>query len=165
MNLEDLLPLIEIMARERTRSRPNDYDDAVQEGLIAAWTALEKNPGQSDQYYAGAARMGIVGFVTDEHRPTGAPSRRGGGRKTGEMEFVPIADWDSALPEVQTDIDARTAVRRRLAEKERQIVFMRIWKDMTFKQIGERLGLKESSTAQRWKTHIVPRLLGALAES
>ena len=165
MNLEDLLPHIESTARYRTGSHQSDFDDAVQEGLIAAWTAQEKNPGRSDAYYLGAARRAILGFVTDEHRPTGAPSRRGSGRKQGGMQIIPLADWDSPHPEPELDLDVLTVVRRRLAEKERQIVFMRIWEDMTFKQIGERLGGKESSMAQHWKTHIVPRLHGALAES
>lgn len=165
MNLEDLLPHIESTARYRTGSHPADFDDAVQEGLIAAWVAQEKNPGRSDAYYLGAARRAILGFVTDEHRPTGAPTRRGGGRKKGDMQVIPLADWDSATPEPELDLDALGVVRRRLAEKERQIVFMRIWEDMTFKQIGERLGRKESSMAQHWKTHIAPRLRGALSTS
>jgi len=165
--IEDILTTAEEAARGRTASRPDDYDDAVQEGMIAAWMAMERHPDKTDNYYRSAARRGILGFVTDEHRPTGAPDRRSGGypgRKQGDIEMIPIVGWDAPLPEEEPDLAARQAVAT-LDPEEREIVFMRIWLDMTFAQIGERLDRRQASIHTRWHRHIAPKLREALAET
>jgi RNA polymerase sigma factor (sigma-70 family) len=49
-------------------------DDAVQEGLIAAWKAEQKNPGQSTGYYARSARNGALTYIAGK-RTTGRDAR------------------------------------------------------------------------------------------
>lgn len=158
LTIEDILSTAEEAARGRTASRPDDYDDAVQEGMIAAWTALERHPDKSDNYYLSAARRGILGFVTDEHRPTGAPSRRGGGRKQNDVEVTGLADWDAPLVEPsEPDYGVRQVIAS-LPEGDREIVFMKFWLDMTFRQMGEVLGKNEKTIHQRWAKYILPLL-------
>lgn len=163
LTIEDILSTAEEAARGRTASRPDDYDDAVQEGMIAAWTALERHPDKSDNYYRSAARRGILGFVTDEHRPTGAPSRRGGGRKQNDVEITGIADWDAPLDDGgDPDVGVRQVVTY-LAEDDREIVFMKFWLDMTWDQIAEAIGKHRSTVYQRWVKHIAPVLREGLS--
>lgn len=163
LTIEDILSTAEEAARGRTASRPDDYDDAVQEGMIAAWTAMERHPDKADNYYRSAARRGILGFATDEHRPTGAPSRRGGGRKQNDVEMTEIGDWDAPLPEVDLPDDRVRQAVAALDESDREIVFMKIWLDMTWRQIGERLGRNYSTIYQRWVKHIAPLLREGLS--
>lgn len=164
LTLEDILSTAEEAARGRTASRPDDYDDAVQEGMIAAWTALERHPDKSDNYYRSAARRGILGFVTDEHRPTGAPSRRGGGRKQNDVEITGIAGWDAPIIEPGEPDYAVREIVAELDESDREIVFMKFWLDMTWDQIAEAVGKHRSTIHRRWERHIAPSLVEGLSE-
>lgn len=163
IEIEDIYNTAREAARDRTKSRPADYDDAVQEGIIAAWTAQQRHPDKTDNYYRSAARLGVLGYVTDEHRPTGAPNRRGGGRKQKDIEMVPIVGWDAPLNYPWPDVDVTRAMAS-LDEEEREIAFMKFWLDMTWDQIAEHLGKHRATVFTRWQKHIAPKLRETLSE-
>lgn len=73
---ETLRPLLGIIARERTQDRPDLYDDALQEGLIRAWSVESAKPEAPREYVLAAARRAI-GDVVRGRPLTGEPSHRG----------------------------------------------------------------------------------------
>jgi DNA-directed RNA polymerase specialized sigma24 family protein len=75
-HLSTLTPLIGIIAREKTTTRPDLYDDARQEGLIRAWTVEESKPDAPREYVLAAARRGI-GDVVRGRPAFGEVGRRG----------------------------------------------------------------------------------------
>lgn len=75
-HLTTLTPLIGIIAREKTATRPDLYDDARQEGLIRAWTVEQDKPDAPREYVLAAARRG-VGDAVRGRAAFGADSHRG----------------------------------------------------------------------------------------
>lgn len=137
--------LVHIMAAERTVGRPADFNDAVQEGLTAAWRAETKHPGNGEAYYRTAARRAIVGYLTGRSA-FGAPSRRGRPdaydhvRPTRADEDGVAAVVDEVFDAGFDTVDLRPAVRAAVAgleDRDRWLVFLRFWEDMTFRGMAD----------------------------
>jgi DNA-directed RNA polymerase specialized sigma24 family protein len=140
LDLASLRPLVEIIAAERTRSRPDLFEDAVQEGLVAAWQATEGRDLADPRVYAtAAARRRISGFLSGRSA-FGAPSRQG--RRDAQDEVVaPLVTEDGtfvhepadpAAPAALEAVEVVPAVRAAVARLEpgdRLLVFRRFWLD------------------------------------
>jgi RNA polymerase sigma factor (sigma-70 family) len=155
MNLETLKPLVEIMAAERCTDRPDAFDDAVQEGLIAAWRVSKTHPEASPQYVRASARRAVVDVLRG--RPmTGQAGRRGW--QDAHAVADPLTDADGVLVRepayVEPGFDGapvRFAVAA-LPDLERRYVALRFWEGHTEAEIGEALDLSAFAVAKLWKS-------------
>jgi RNA polymerase sigma factor (sigma-70 family) len=175
--IKKITPLVTIMARERTGDRPHLYDDARQEGLIRAWEREQQKPGQKTAYYYVAARGGVVDHLRG--RPTfGAP--RHAGVKDAHESAHPLTvlgpDGQEHLitdPEDLSTADAfgateigqavRDAVAG-LSERDRLLVYLCYWEDLSFAQASEILGRSSNALQLQWRNTIRPRLREELSE-
>lgn len=174
-DLATLRPLVEIMAAERLHDSPDLFDDAVQEGLIAAWEASVARPDAPAQYVAGAARNGVRSVVCG--RPfTGHEGRRGWQDAHGST--VPLTSVNSEGDEYLTiepeclrseralDVaglrsDVWTAVAA-LAPEDRDLVFLRYVEDLGFAEAALVLGRPAGTLSRRWTEIIRPALRTSL---
>lgn len=124
--LADLRGAVVHIARDRCASQPWLLEDAVQEGMIAAWEAWQHRPGNRD-YAIGAARNNIKAIAM------GTRSMTGSSRQGRAMEQTP-AQWDPDLDDSRAmsydDVEAEMAYHRReiaaviseLTERQRRVV-------------------------------------------
>lgn len=167
--LEQIAPLIRVMANERTQSKPDLFDDAVQEGMIAAWRAEQGRPGMSGTYYRGAARNGVLNVAMG--RPfTGQATRRGwqdahnSSSPTGDT--YPVEPMSTSAADAMAAIEAGDDVRQAVAKLEpelREVAYLHFWEDLTYAQIGKRLGKKAGTISWLWSRKIAPALRESLA--
>ena len=167
--IEELAPLVGIMAAERTRDRPDLFDDARQEGLIAAWLVSEKQPDASPAYVHTVARR-AVGDVLRGRPAFGAERRRGWRdahngadsleREDGKYVIDPGAH-DAGMEAVEHRDHIAQAVRS-LDPVARRYVFLRFWHGMTVAEVAAEMGVKPRSLEDLWR-RIRPELMEAVA--
>lgn len=165
MNLEDLLPLVQLVAQDRTGSHPSDFDDAVQEGLIAAWTAMERHPGQSDAYYRTAARKGILN-VAMGRSATGSKKRKGVPTVSGAD---PIFDGEGNLiiqPLIEDNVESAElggidAMLSGMPEIDQKIA-IGVALGLSLAEVAEVLGSTRDAVRGRWRRKTVPTLQNRL---
>lgn len=176
--LTALRPLIHIIAAERTSTRPDLFDDAVQEALIASWTTSTSHPDASRAYVTAAARNAVTGVL--QGRPyTGAPSRRGW-QDAGDsaVTLTPVYDgeetvtadltdpttepaFDAALSRVHAH-EVRAAVAA-LSEDDAVLVALRFGRDLTWPEVAAAVGRRTEAVRRRFVDHIAPALRSELA--
>lgn len=191
--VEELAPLVDLMAKERTKGqgrvlfqmgdrarKPWLYDDAYQEGLIAAWRVSQTHPDQSDAYQTAAARNAVVGVLSG--RPlTGEDGRKGwqdAHDSAGPIEVESPEGGTVTLGEDRPDwgpVDGFAAVERRadlgpvldavrgLSERDRMYVWLRFWVGMNEPEIAEELGTTKEYLNRTWRNRIRPALREAVA--
>lgn len=175
MNPEDHLPRLLGLARfivTQHKVPPMEFDDAVQEGLIAAWTAMERHPDRAESYYNVALRNGILSYITG-HTLTGRAARSRGsiGKDVrvesfespegafGEIDPPYVDEYPS---ERETRVNESVDV---LDRRDRAIVHGLFWLGMSYREVAPHVSLSESRTKKRWQYEIKPKLRQALAES
>lgn len=167
---------IEIVASERTKDQPDLFDECVQEGMIAAWQAMEKHPGKTDTYYRAAAKRGVLKPLRGR-ASFGAESQRG--KEDAHGHTTPLygtnSDGDDVLviePAVEApyaSIDVKGAVREAVAaldEDDRVLVFGRFWEGLSYAEMADILLTRKNRLEWRWMRTIRPALeeaLGAVA--
>lgn len=169
-DVETLAPLVGIMAAERTKDRPDLFDDARQEGLIAAWRALGREEARDPGKYARAAARRAVGDVMRGRPAFGAESHRG--KQDAHDTSVPLVDDEGRYVAEPRHIECgyataegewlRAAVRR-LPERQRRYVFLRFWQGLTAAEIAAELGLAKHTVELMWAEQIRPTLREAVA--
>lgn len=138
--------LVEIMAAERTSERPEMFDDCVQEGLIAAWRAMEGHPGKPDAYYRSAARNGILNHLRG--RATFGHESMQGNRDATTAQVPLLAVGSDGVEYLVTEpayeapydaLDVKQAVRDAvvaLDDAERYLIWSRFWEDKSYPEIA-----------------------------
>lgn len=173
--IEQMRPLIEIMAAERTKESPHLFEECVQEGMIAAWQAMEKHPHKDSVYYRAAARNGVINplrgrsaFGAEPHRGT-QDAWGFTGPLVIEVDGVETLVVDPEDPHALEAYDAvgydavHSAVAD-LAPEDRALVHGRYWADKGFKELSGTLGRPEGTLSRRWTQNIRPQLAEALEE-
>lgn len=114
----ELENIITRMAWERTLSQPWLFEDARQEGRIAAWEAWQKNPGNL-KYARGAARNNIKSVAMGLMNMTGSKNQGQRSvvteptdeipepRSLGEAEMSP-GDWAACSKDIAAEISQLT---------------------------------------------------------
>lgn len=177
LDLARLKGLVEIMAAERSKECPHLFEDAVQEGLIAAWQAAESRPDAPPAYVHAAARYGVLSVLRG--RPmTGEEGRRGwqdaydysepivATTPDGDEYLVaeptdPFSERDFANAEVSDDV--RAAMKAIEDPLDRTIVYLRYWHDLGFTEIAQIVGRPAGTLSRRWTEIIRPALRERLA--
>lgn len=143
-----------------------DFDDLVQEGVLAAWRATKDIERDDPAVYGKvAARRRMQGHLAGRVPMTG--SEREGGRifdlhrQTDRREAPEdIADVAPAAPDafagVETRIDLCEALRG-LDELEQTFVVL-VSLGLTWPEVGEALGMTSNAAQKRWRKSIRPRL-------
>lgn len=177
-HLATIAPLVGIIAREKTTSRPDLYDDARQEGLIRAWTVATAKPDAPREYLVAAARRGVNDVLRG--RPSfGEEGRRGWQDavdsagplyRTIEGEDVLVTDpADYAAEDAfRAALDAATATLVQvavagLAPADRQLVELRFYEGLDWRGVADVLGKKSEAVRRRFADHIAPALAASLA--
>lgn len=173
LDLPRLRGLVEVMAAERTKEAPHLFEDAVQEGMIAAWEASEARPDAPAAYVHGAARKGVLTVVSG--RPlTGQEGRRGW--QDAHDSTVPLVvqsdegeefALEPACPRAAQALQSvglehvREAVAALPAE-DAALVYARYWRGLSFAEASVVLGRPAGTLARRWTTLVRPALASAL---
>lgn len=178
-HLDTLRPLLAVIARERTAARPDLYDDALQEGMIRAWSVEQEKPDAPREYVLAAARNAI-GDVARGRPALGAASHRG--RQDAADTAIPLVQRDPDGEEAELDVeDASAALAMRQAESaaarwdiaaavaslpvgsDIELVARRFWGDQDYRSIAADMGVKHTALERRWAGHIRPHLREHLA--
>lgn len=136
------------------------FDDAVQEGLIAAWKAFEENePGVRIAYAIQTAKYRIREMALKHNtKPTGGSEKRRYEPVAEPLSGTDDKDGGEFTPEVFIDHDALEGVEMayhygeiqeaisRLTPRQRQYVFARFWCGMDPDGIHMNPGMREART-------------------
>lgn len=162
--LARMRPFIEILAAERTRES-SEYDDAVQEGLIAVWQASLAKPEAHQHYLNAAAKYGVIRHLRGRP-PFGTKGHQGWQDALTEAAAFPD-DFDAIAEEIEEEFEAllwrisadevREAVGR-LDDESHEIVDLRFWKDMTWPMAARTLGRRSEAVRRQFRDHIAPPL-------
>jgi RNA polymerase sigma factor (sigma-70 family) len=167
--LDDVFPHVQKMASNLTKAGTPEWDDAVQEGMIKAWTAARDHPTNGVGYFVRAARNWILTSLSG--RSTGKPRRHVNAPDAHEMSHTiyddegkiafdePVTD---AYPRVEHD-DVRAAVAD-LDPQDRDVAYGRYWLQETIPETAERTGRTRTSIESHWNRYAKPRLIEALGE-
>jgi RNA polymerase sigma factor (sigma-70 family) len=164
------------VADDFTRSVNGDgFDDLVNEGRIAIWRSLERfdpDLGHVASWVTRAARTRMVSFHFGKGREFGHTPLRGS--REVERSFVLDAVEDhgtdpltsrAAMPSHEDDVIRRKDVADALlglTEKDREILRLRFWEDLTWEEVAARVGGHRPEVAARYRDTILPRLRKSL---
>jgi DNA-directed RNA polymerase specialized sigma24 family protein len=141
--------------------RRNGYsEDALQEGLIAAWEAELKNPGQQVGYYARVAKNGARSYLLGK-KTTGRNAQGKKSLATGiPYERDTLAEMGGTYDDdVAQRMDIEAALDM-LTDSEYQYVLLRFYDGYTHTEAAKYSGV--SYTA--WATRIKGRLANQLED-
>ncbi|MBA4387053.1 MAG: sigma-70 family RNA polymerase sigma factor [Verrucomicrobia bacterium] len=140
--LEERGSALVLYARQWTDSLA-DAEDAVQEGFIRFWKARESGVGdQIAILYVSVKRSAL-------------DRRRSETRRNARERFA--AETGDKLYFQKTAIEyeeRRQAIEKALEElpdSQREVLVMKIWGELTFKQIAEALGESQNTVASRYR--------------
>lgn len=154
VTLESLVPIVGIIAKERTRSWPDKHDDAVQEGMIAAWQVLQKRPDAPRSYVVGAIRNRVTASSMGR-ASFGKPPMRGRQQVDAMLlDDLSSVDEDTVDPwqAVDTAMDVQAAMELWSSEQ-RKLAFLVFYQDMTLAEASAWLG-KAPQWAEREMRYI-----------
>jgi len=129
-------------------------EDAAQEGLIAAWEAEQKNPGQQVGYYARVAKNGAKSYILGK-KTTG---RNAQGKKS-LASLVPVekdtlTDLGGVYDEdVATRVDVERALDT-LSDSHYEYVRLRFYEGMNHADAAKKAGIAYTA----WSYTIRPKL-------
>jgi RNA polymerase sigma factor (sigma-70 family) len=177
-HLDRLTPLLGIVARERTASRPDLFDDVRQEAMIRAWEVERDRPDAPREYVLAAAKRGANDVLRG--RPGfGERGRRGWSdahghagplqvdEETQEDTLGHLEDLGAQarlqVAEIAAERSDVLAALRDLDEADRLVVFWRFWEGLTWPEIGARVGRSANAVRVRFEKHLAPALRDRLA--
>jgi RNA polymerase sigma factor (sigma-70 family) len=157
-------------------NRPTDenYDDLVQEGVVAAWKATQQ-PLRDPVVYGGvSARRRIKDIALGKTSMLG--SERGGPiydpmrvrphqRESFDSPEVEMLEAADLLALVEMSYHRGTIMRAiaTLPQRQREYVYLRFWQGMTNEEIGALRGTSLDAERSLWLRSIKPTLARELA--
>lgn len=177
-HLDTLTPLLGIIAAERTKDRPDLFEEVRQEAMIRAWEVETAKPEAPREYVLAAARRAANDVLRGRPR-FGEEGRRGWqdahdvagpltfGEDDSEDEALTLQDDAArvALEHAEAS-DLRDAVSRavsRLSEDDRDLVVRRFYLEQTWPEIASTRGRSANAVRVYFDTHLAPLLREALA--
>jgi RNA polymerase sigma-B factor len=159
--IEQNLPLVRALARRFSRS-PEQTEDLVQAGSIGLIKAVDGFKAERGRNLGAYAVPTIVG----ELRRHQAQRAGAGARETVatalDDEAAQAAVAESELGRSETRVALRAAFRT-LTRREREIVVLRFYRDLTQQRIADELGLSQAQVS-RILTGALTKLRRALVE-
>lgn len=135
---------LQVLAYCTRRVRPGEAADACSETFLIAWRRLEDipPPPQTLPYL-----YGIAGNVVHNH----LRSMRRRGRLDAKLKHLgeePAADPSTVVVRRERDAEVERAVRQ-LRPKDREIVMLYAWEDLSRETIAEMMDLSKAAVDQR----------------
>ena len=157
--IEQNLPLVRVLARRFSRS-PDQTDDLVQDGAIGLIKAVDGFDVARGNDLGAYAVPTIVGELRrHQARRTRAGSR---GAVTLDEDTAESRHTETELGRSETRIALRGAFRS-LTRREREVVVLRFYRDLTQQRIADQLGLSQAQVSRTLSTALA-KLRQALAE-
>jgi len=154
--IEQNLPLVRALARRFSRS-PEQTEDLVQAGAIGLIKAVDGFDVERGDDLGAYAVPTIVGELR-RHQ-----ARRGSiATATFDDDAALLAVSESELGRSETRLELRGAFRL-LTRREREVVALRFYRDLTQQDIADRLGLSQAQVS-RTLASALAKLRTALAE-
>jgi RNA polymerase sigma-70 factor (ECF subfamily) len=149
-------PKLLLCARQWTRSQA-DAEDVVQEAFVRYWRHQRDLPGEP---------MALL--VTSARRAAFDLARRDGRRSAREESAcagdAPPSEWfRSSLEDDERRSTLEEAIRQ-LPDRQREVLVLKIWGELTFEQIAMELDLSPNTAASRYRSALAAlrrRLTGA----
>ena len=157
--IEQNLPLVKALARRFSRS-PDQTEDLVQEGAIGLIKAVDGfDTARGDDLGAYAVPTIVGELRRHQARRIRAGSNGGTGldRDTAECRFA-----ETELRRSETRLALRGAFQG-LTRREREVVVLRFYRDLTQERIAEQLGLSQAQVSRTLSIALV-KLRSALVE-
>ncbi len=138
-HFSQLAPGLVLFARQWVRTSA-DAEDIVQEAFVRFWRT-NRDVANRGLLYATVRSVALDLIRKDSRR-----ARR-------EVE----ASWDSPQttePQFENEDDSQRLLAGaigRLPTKQREVLVMKIWNDLTFAEIGEALGISQNTAASRYR--------------
>jgi RNA polymerase sigma-70 factor (ECF subfamily) len=141
--IEEHGPALLLYARQWTDSLA-EAEDVLQDAFVRAWRSRANITGPALPYLFTTVRHAAIDALRSKKR-----------RKTREetvlqSEIEPPPLFESSL---ERD-EKRRAVQEtiaRLPRPQREVLVMKIWGDLTFKEIGRTLGISQNTAASRYR--------------
>jgi RNA polymerase sigma-70 factor, ECF subfamily len=141
-----------LFARQQVRAG-GDAEDLLQEAIVESWRRQgDGEPPPLPLVYATIRRRAIDRARSDERR-----------RRREEVACKEDEPWFA--PDVCAPDEARglESALRRLPGEQREVLTMKIWGDMTFREIADALDISINTAASRYR-YGLGALRGGLAE-
>lgn len=162
ISILDYIPLVRTIAYKMSRKMPPsiEEDDLVSSGMIGLINAANRfdpTKGTSFKTYAWGR---IEGAMLDELRSLDWVPRLVRSRKTEPYSYKDIPPKDKLI-----DLDKLVEHKqifdavKSLSEKEKRVIFLYYYEDMTMKEAGEKLKISEARVCQIHKSAIADLVL------
>jgi RNA polymerase sigma-70 factor (ECF subfamily) len=150
--LERHAPALLLFARGWAPSHA-DAEDVVQEAFVRFWRSRDRVSDPVAYLYACVKRCAL-----EWNRAGARRLRREEASARGEAERM----FEDALEQQERRVAVEAALAG-LPEKQREVLVMRIWGDLSFPQIAEALGIPTDTAASRYR-YALAKLHEELAE-
>lgn len=151
--------------------QPNDgdFDDLVQEGVVAAWKATQEARVDPKTYGAVSARRRIGNMVEGRYPMTGSEAEPGKrihdlARQTNKRDDAAvtedIVDRGNPFVAVEQKVDMERALK--VLEPRDQVLARMIGQDQPWEVIGPAIGMAPLGARTRWTKYVRPVLRSSL---
>jgi RNA polymerase sigma-70 factor (ECF subfamily) len=135
-----------LYARQWTNSEA-DAEDALQDGLLRFWRAWQDRSEKIEKPVAYCYTC-VKRSALDRIRSSGRRTAREIKAAEDLYDRVPMFESGLEADERRKDIEAAL---QRLPDEQREVLVLRIWGELTFKQIGEVMGTPHNTAAARYR--------------
>jgi RNA polymerase sigma-70 factor, ECF subfamily len=122
-----------------------DAEDVVQEAFVRFWRSRDRVSEPAAYLYACVKRCAL-----EWNRAGARRSRRE--EASAREEAEPL--FEDSLEQQERRVAVEAALNK-WPEKQREVLVMRIWGDLSFPQIGDALGIPTETAASRYRYAIV----------
>ncbi|HEX5176150.1 MAG TPA: RNA polymerase sigma factor [Chthoniobacteraceae bacterium] len=144
---EELAPKLLLYARQWLPMRA-DAEDAVQNAFVKFW---KQQPDAGREHYPllySAVRSAALDLIRQRTRRTGREAKL-----AEDGVFTPDASWFEAPEEATRETQAAIVeALARLPGAQREVLALRIWGELTFRQIAEVAGESINTIAARYRS-------------
>ncbi len=140
-----------LFARQQTRSEA-DAQDVLQDAIVRVWKAATKNDPAPDPPDLPLLFTAIRHAAIDHGRKTDRRTRREQASEYVVDEDRERVDWFGGRGLEQEERNAALeAALRKLPEKFREVLVLKIWGEQTFAEIAAALDISQNTAASRYR--------------
>lgn len=144
-----------LYARQWTWSL-SDAEEVVQEGFVKYWKSDRSSGSDPVACLYTAVRQCAIDRIRSEKR------RKEREKRAGEQLYDGATLFESDLEKDERRQAIENAMRK-LPTEQSEVLVMKIWGELTFRQIGETLGISLNTAASRYR-YALAALRGHLSE-
>lgn len=164
------LPRVRQLVALRLGFRPSDFalhEDVVQEALLKTFKNLDRYEERSEATFRDWISKCVANAVRDHFRRVKA-DKRGGGRvrpfATFESEDLSAIIFEGNQPTPSSVCGRRELLRRieenllHMKEHWREVILMRLFCEMSYREIGDAMGIREEPTVRKLFSRAIDEL-------